>query len=216
MNPDSHRHDRVELPDNLKLLFRPVAMMLPDKSLIAEVILYSMGFRNARDLAKKIIETYQMCSEQLSSQYHYDYSLRAVKSVVSAGSKLKFAKPEEDDEYKIILKAMCQVNLPQFVGDDVTLFKGILADVFAVPEKKTSQGTRPNLINALTAKCKEKNLQATPWFLDKIVQLYEMAQIQHGIMVIGKPMSCKTMSYEVLCETLTSMNEVEGPEKQNM
>ena len=50
-----------------------------------------------------------MCSEQLSYQYHYDYSLRAVKSVVSAGAKLKFAKPEEDDEYKIMLKAMTQV-----------------------------------------------------------------------------------------------------------
>lgn len=46
---------RSNLPDNLKKLFRSLAMTKPDRQLIAQVMLYSQGFRTAEILAKKIV-----------------------------------------------------------------------------------------------------------------------------------------------------------------
>jgi len=73
---------RSELPDNVKVLFRPVTMVVPDLSLICEIMLMAEGFLEARTLALKMTVLYQLGKEQLSKQYHYDFGLRALKSVL--------------------------------------------------------------------------------------------------------------------------------------
>lgn len=80
---------RTELPENLKALFRPCAMVVPDFELICEIMLVAEGFQDARVLARKFITLYTLCKELLSKQDHYDWGLRAIKSVLVVAGSLK-------------------------------------------------------------------------------------------------------------------------------
>ena len=61
MNPAGKGYGgRSKLPDNLKQLFRPVAMAKPDNELIAEVILFSEGYKCAKTLGRKIVAVFNL------------------------------------------------------------------------------------------------------------------------------------------------------------
>ncbi|XP_012629713.3 dynein axonemal heavy chain 6 [Microcebus murinus] len=193
---------RTELPDNLKALFRPFAMMVPNYALIAEVILYSEGFESSKILARKMTQMYKLCSEQLSQQDHYDFGMRAVKSVLVMAGSLKRENPDLSEDV-VLIRALRDSNLPKFLTDDALLFSGIISDLFPgvqIPEHDYGilQSTIVDVMNG-------QNLQPEICMVKKVIQFYETMLVRHGVMLVGPTGGGKTTVYRILAETLGNL-----------
>ncbi|CAJ1382663.1 unnamed protein product, partial [Effrenium voratum] len=195
---------RAELPDNLKALFRPVAMMVPDYGLIAEIILYSEGFNAAKMLARKMVNLYRLSSEQLSKQDHYDFGMRAVKSVLVMAGHLKRQNPELEENVTLI-RALRDSNAPKFLSFDLPLFSGIISDLY--PEVTIPDVDYGKLKTEIENQLRLMNLQVVPSFLTKITQLLETQLVRHGVMLVGLTMTGKSTNSNILAKTLTQLKK---------
>ncbi|GAA5850789.1 hypothetical protein JCM8547_009091 [Rhodosporidiobolus lusitaniae] len=210
---------RSNLPDNLKKLFRSIAMTRPDRELIAQVMLFSQGFRTAETLASKVVPFFNLCAEQLSSQPHYDFGLRALKAVlVSAGHLKRERLQNEKDgaaagsievsEQEILIQSVTETIVPKLVAEDVPLLTSLLADVF--PGIEYVPVNLDKLKEHIAAVCKERHLVTDDIWLQKVIQLYQIQNIQHGLMMVGPSATGKTMAWRVLLAALERLTGVEG------
>eukprot|EP00762_Andalucia_godoyi_P006421 ANDGO_02891.mRNA.1 Dynein-1-beta heavy chain len=198
---------RTELPDNLKALFRPVACMVPDYALIAEIRLFSFGFKKAKILAQKMVLAFRLSSEQLSSQDHYDFGMRAVNTVILAAGMMK-RKHNDQDEDQLLIRAVRDSNIPKFLPDDIQQFEGIISDLFIGID--VPSGGLNALTKELDASCRASGLIPTPSFVSKCVQLYETAILRHGVMLVGGAGGGKTSSQLMLQRALGELAAVDA------
>lgn len=209
---------RSNLPDNLKSLFRSVAMVVPDRKLIAQVMLYSQGIVTAEHLAPKIVDLFLLCEARMTKQRHYDFGLRALKTLlVSAGALKRQAlegkgelvgKALAEEEKNALIVGTCSNVLPKLIAEDMVTFESILQEVF--PNAEVSRMDDDRLKEEILKLCEKKGYVASEGFIQKILQLKQVIEMRHGVMVVGPCGAGKSAALNVLLDSMERVDGVKG------
>ena len=145
-------------------------------------------------LSQKVTHMYKLSSEQLSKQDHYDFGMRALKSILVASGSYK-RQSSEKDENQLVIRALRDFNIPRLVAKDVVLFEAILRDMF--PGVERQQISYMAMEEEIGKVAKKMNLKVVPLQISKVIQLYEICKVRQGIILVGFPGSGKTIVLDV-------------------
>lgn len=194
---------RTELPDNLKSMFRPISMMVPDNFIIAENLLFSDGFSKTRNLARKVYTLYELAKQQLSKQYHYDFGLRSMVALLRYAGRKRRQLPYMNEE-EIVFLAMKDMNAARLTSEDLPLFFGIMCDIF--PDVIIAGIDYSHFNVAIYEEFIDNGLQPITIAVKKVIELFETKNSRHSVMIIGDTGTAKSVTWRTLQGAYCRMN----------
>ena len=163
-------------------------------------MLFSEGFEGAKVLAKKMTVLYKLSKEQLSKQFHYDFGLRSLKSVLvmAGGLKRQYSEMTED---LVLMRTLRDSNMPKFVFEDVPLFTGLINDLFPglTCPRVGFEALKVEVAKDLEKEgfmCSDTNVFNQQ--VNKVLQMYETQVVRHTTMIVGPTGGGKSLVLDTL------------------
>ena len=195
---------RQKLPGNIQALFRPIVMQQPEPREIAKVLLFIEGFQQNQEIGNRIVEFFDLCSKMLSSEKHYDWGLRELKTILLAcGDGLRSNK--NLSELEIVVQALKSNTMSKLTLKDGLRFNVLLGGVF--PEIELSIEKQSMLLEHIEKAYSQLGLKKCDVQIEKILQLFEQLQKRMGVVVVGPPNSGKTTIINLLKTALISFEQ---------
>ncbi|XP_023932047.1 dynein heavy chain 5, axonemal-like isoform X1 [Lingula anatina] len=257
------------MPEDVKALFRSVALVMPDYSIVLKTKCTSAGLKAPAILGARMKIITDLAKDLLTPECQHQFSLTALTGVLQrAAQKRKSLKEEKSfdrldkkeetqmsrsnsqasvqlptmmstsltspapgqrqadkttlsrkagtpnpltpaakQEHALVGQALLEVIGPRLKGDNYTIFKQIVKDVFSgLPETtKQSYSARSRSYDiemAVEQTAREEGLIPHKRWLEKCMQLYNVSQIHHGIVIAGPPGSGKSTCIQTLVDAL--------------
>lgn len=176
-----------------------------------------------------------MCDRQLSKQPHYDFGLRSLKSALNSAGSLKrqrllssssssessssssassssFSGEEDDDvvrvEENLLLRSVCDTVVPKLVAQDVPLLRSLLSGVF--PGSDITMLEEKVLCDEIERLCSLRHMKCQGEWREKVLQLYQIQKLQHGVMLVGPVGTGKSGAWRILLDAMEKLDGVKG------
>ena len=181
---------RNVMPDDLKVLFRPVSLTVPDTRSIVQAKLFSSGFTTSEDLYNKLVSVIDCVKSQLPEENYYNFELRTIMRIVDLACQ-KFTTLKEPDEEKIIYLSIKEELSKAFNMEDLREMEKILANFY---------GEREGGEDKAEVSQETKEIIMTDNMRRKILQVRQGLDNSTAVILIGKTFSAKSTILQLAAE----------------
>ncbi|RHY35268.1 hypothetical protein DYB32_000234 [Aphanomyces invadans] len=208
---------RPHLPIFFKGLFRPVVVVAPSLSHVAQALFFVGGFTNPPRLAQLVEYTLTMAEGTIGSDTLTRQNLLCLRNVhaIVKGAKLCLAvehagalRPEKISlEELAVTHVIAEVLRSQIPGASLYEFNGLVKDMLRGVSSSPLQSDAPLSADAIKLALSHKDYVSSPAFETKLNQLHDAIRRHSGVLLLGPPNCGKTALYQVLGQVYKLLDE---------